>query len=133
MKIGNLLVSAFLMAGLTACATLFESGTPEEIVTKRAQARMDALLQKDVDGLKEAYKYNSPAFREHTSANEYHRYVAGRTMWNFARVKSVSCKEDVCDAVVEINYTLPQIKHPMSSPFEQRWIKVDGQWWIYNK
>lgn len=110
-----------------------DNRSPEEIVTERSQERLDALMKKDLGSLTIALEYTTPSFRQHTKPGEYNSRVAGRGFWNAAKVNSVSCEENVCDVVVDITYTSPQLGVPITRPLDEKWINIDGGWWIYHK
>lgn len=119
---------------LGACSGMAKKDqTPEEAVVERAQARYDALMRKDQDGLEEALTFTSPSYRTFNTVRQYSAVVAGRGMWNDVSVRSAACEEDVCKVTVDLTYTSPQFKLPLTRPFYEKWIKVNDQWWIYHK
>lgn len=113
---------------LSSCATV--PATPEDAVAIRAQQRLDALIAGD---FAKAYSYATPAYRQSVALAAHKPRFAGANMWTKAVVGSVSCEVDVCDVSTLISYTLPQIKFKNTRPMKERWIRVDGQWWIYHK
>lgn len=135
MKLNNLLVTAFAAVGLSACASLgFEDKRPAEvIVAERSQERLDALMEKSTEGLEAALKYTTPSYQKHMTAGRYNVLVAGRGFWNEAKVKSVTCEEDVCDVITLVTYTSPQMGFPVERPLDEKWIKIENNWWIYHK
>lgn len=134
MRIKSTLILAAISINLGACANMFvDNRSPEEIVAERSQERLDALMEKDMKGLATALKYTTPSFRQHTQLGEYNARVAGRGYWNEVKVNKVDCEENVCDVTVDMTYTLPQLGFPTTRPIDEKWIKIDGVWWIYHK
>lgn len=125
-RLATLLTTAFL----TACAGLGVQKTPEEQVTSRAQARLDALLESD---FKKAYKYTSPAYRESYGINNYTRRYAGASSWNKAEVSNVTCEEYRCDVSLRVSYQTFKAGFENTRSMQERWIKVDGDWFLYLK
>ena len=101
---------------------------PEEEVRLRAQAWADALMARDLSG---AYAYTSPNYRQYASSGSYNVFVGGSTSWTSAVVDSVRCQEEVCDVRVMVEYRLPQYKVSNRRPLDYKWLKVDGDWWLY--
>lgn len=135
MKTINKIGLSMAALALSACAGIStqKNKTPEEIVVERAQARYDALMQKDEDGLAKAYTYTSPSFRTYTTVKQYNAKVAGRGMWNKVSVRKAECEESICKVMVDLTYTSPQLKIPLTRPFYEKWIEINDQWWIYHK
>jgi len=113
------------MLGLAACATVPK--TPEEAVTARAQAYLDALLAQDVG---KAYQFTSPGYRELNNIERYRLRIAGIGAWTAGEVGAVSCEENVCDVELMVSYRLIRERMENTRPLNQRWIKSDGNWWI---
>ncbi len=122
------------VAASSGCAGLMQDNrTPEEIVAERAQERYDGLMQKNMEGLGEAFKFTTPSFRQYTTPEQYNARVAGRGMWNAAKVNKVTCEEDVCDVVIDVTYTSPQLGLPITRPLDEKWIRIENEWWVYHK
>ncbi|MCV6622359.1 MAG: hypothetical protein OIF51_11495 [Cellvibrionaceae bacterium] len=134
-KVINKLGLTALTLGLAACANVqYANMTAEEIVKERAQQRYDALMEKSEEGLKKAWEFTTPSYRSYTTHGQYNALVAGRGMWNAAKVTKVECEEDsVCEVTAQVTYTSPQMGIPITRPLENKWIKVDDSWWIYHK
>lgn len=120
------LVTLIFSAG---CA-LQMAKSDEDIVRQKAQQRLDALLAKDFE---KAYSFASPAYRKNVSLNRHKPKVLGATMWIKGEIMSVDCKSDYCDVRSKILYRSPQVRMDLPTEIENRWIKIDGQWWIYHK
>lgn len=134
MKVTQKIGITFLAMALGACAAMPQKNkSPEELVMERAQARYDALMQKDEEGLEKAFSYTTPSFRGYTTSRQYNAKVAGRGMWNEVKVSSVECEESVCKVKVDLTYQTPQFNIPVTRPFFEKWIEIDGNWWIYHK
>lgn len=103
----------------------------EEIVRERSQARLDALLAKDIET---AWGYTTPSYRERTPQPRlYYALMGGSVNWTQARVEKVECAEDACDVITMISYKLKKPPIENTRPLEERWIKVDGEWWIFHR
>ena len=130
-----------------SCATLFQVGlliwltsllagcgepkTAEQIVAERAQARWDALLAGDFET---AYSFATPSYRDLVDAIRFQQGLGGHASWLGAKVREVTCREDVCEAMVRLKYRSPL---PPRMEFEtddiERWLSEDGEWWIFLK
>lgn len=119
------LVAGFLMSG---CAGLGQEKTAEEQVRERAQAWADALLDNDLEG---AYAYTSPNYRDFATVGAYHARIVGAGRWRTAEVTNVECSEDVCDVRLTLEYYARQVNVEVRRPRSYKWVKTDGQWWLY--
>lgn len=125
---------ALVAAGalLSACAS-FQT-KPEDAVTKRANARWQALLKGD---MVKAYTYSASGFRAVVDIEGFKRRtgIAGR--WLGARVTNVSCDTPVrCKVVINLEFStlIPGFsKDRMSTHIDETWLFEDGQWWIFQK
>jgi hypothetical protein len=126
---GNTLVLAVMMAtSLAGCTSLGLFQTPEERVQHRAQARLDALLARDI---KKAFSFLTPAFRETTTWQRYSGKYAGVTQWRAVGVNSVECDVDRCDVNTFVTYQMVRPKVENTRSRQEVWINVDGQWYFY--
>ncbi|MDO3385238.1 hypothetical protein QWI17_05225 [Gilvimarinus sp. SDUM040013] len=123
----SLLFATLIVAG---CAGQFKSSTPEETVGRLAQERLDALLAKD---LEKAYEFTSPAYRSSVSLARYKPHVAGAAGWKSGKIDSVSCEEQLCDVRYIVTYRTAFIKTDLTTQINERWINIDGNWWLYQK
>lgn len=111
--------------GLTTTAKTENAQVTEQKVMARAQARWNALLAKDLD---KAYDFLSPAMRS-TMSRDVYKLRINPSFWRGAKVKSATCREEVCDVKVEIaimaleNLSVDQV-------LEEKWIFNQGQWWF---
>lgn len=119
--------AALLLAG---CAALSTPKTAEDQVAQRAQERLDALLEWDLD---KVIQYTTPAYRKDLNKNHYASRYLGVGNWTEARVESVSCEESACDVKVLVTYELKRPKITNTRPLQERWIEVDKQWYIYER
>lgn len=128
-------VAGLAMLGLLGgCATMGGGSSATDQVTRRVEARYAALVAKDY---RKAYEFLTPAYRQgmpfisHQSA---HRPLA---TYVSAKVLSVACVSDTaCDAEIEIAYTDVEgvrfkPKGVVTSVHPERWVKIDGQWWLH--
>jgi hypothetical protein len=117
---------------LGACATVPTS--PQEALALRAQARYDALIAKNY---KQVYEFFAPSYRERISYESWVGSRAPRASFLSAKVVNVKClSDDACDLQVESTYQAPRgvkasPKGVIERVTEQRWVRVDGEWWLY--
>jgi len=130
MKIKYILASAcvaVLVAG--GCATTPE---PEETIEERAQARWDALIERNTG---QAWEYYTPGYRETVDRRDFAYSIANRPVrWVQAEVRDADCGEERCTVRTELGYTLPSAPHGLSRQVQRRtieetWVRIDGQWW----
>ena len=119
------LLTGLLLAG---CAGLFTEKPAEERVRERAQAWADALLD---DDLERAYAFTSPNYRSFAGVGSYHARIVGAGVWKSAEVSEVVCEETVCDVTFTLNYFSRPANVDVVRPRTYRWVKTDGQWWLY--
>lgn len=117
---------------LAACASN-SAKTPEQIVAERAEARWQHLIKQDFAG---AYAYLTPAYRDVVPEAQYRRRFGSAGAWTNAIVHEVKCEPEACTVKVRIttklhlpNFAarLPEI----SSYIDERWVREDGQWWLF--
>lgn len=121
-----------LLVTLTACSS-FAPRTDAERVEARAQQRLDLLLKGDVE---KAYTFMTPGYRTANSIDHFRaNFAAGISRLVTAKVRSVTCpEEDVCTVISDITYNhvsaLGGKPIPIERATQERWIKVDDQWWF---
>lgn len=115
---------------LAACAGMGAPKTPEEVVAQRAQAHMDLLL---AGNFEKALNYTTPAYRTGRGITDYTRRHAGTGSWNKAEVSSVTCTGDRCEVAIEVTYQTFGSGFENTRSREERWIRVDGSWFVYLK
>ena len=125
----------FLLASclLQACA---DNRLPEEIVSERAQTRLDLLIEEK--DLEKAYKkYTTPAYRDRTTLAYYQTRWLGTANWLEAKVsdETVSCTDDVCEMKVLVTYKvgIKGVKLESTRAMDEKWVKVDNKWYIYHR
>lgn len=101
---------------------------PEETVNIRAQAWADALMARNIEA---AYGFTTPAYREYSSTKRYNSMVRGSLRWSAAAVESVQCDEEVCTVRVVVDYEVKRYGIKNRRPIEYKWLKIEGQWWLY--
>jgi hypothetical protein len=125
-------VLAVLVAALAAgCASIGVGGTAEDIVRERAQARWDALVERD---WKTAYPFLTPAYRAIVPLKRYGNQFSGPLQWESAKVQDVKCEEARCTVRVEIAFRMMVPGHTdrLSSTFmDEVWVLEEGQWYKY--
>jgi hypothetical protein len=123
---------AALVFYMSSCATdpAVQAKQDEATVAKRALERWELLIDGRVET---AYDYLSTGYREVTPFSHYMKTVKGVGLWKSAQVQSVKCKDDACDADIEIQM---EIHHPMmrgpartKSVVNEQWVRdKDGFW-----
>ena len=75
----------------------------------------------------------TPAYRTGLGITSYTRRHAGTSSWNKAEVSSVTCESDRCEVAIEVTYQTFGAGFENTRSREERWIKVDGSWYVYLK
>jgi hypothetical protein len=104
------------------------AATPEakrEAVTKRANARWDALIKGDFDA---AYALLSPASRQAVTLEQF-KQRSGRIAYRLAKVDSVDCSSEFCKVKMLITYDHRLMKG-VQTPLEETWVFDQGQPWL---
>ena len=108
--LGGLFAALAVLAG---CASV-ESGTPEEIVKARAEARWKAMVAHD---FKRAYEYLAPSYRAVSSFERYNEKIN-------------------CTVAVRIESQpvgVMNFKGNIVTGDSETWLLEDGKWWLYQK
>lgn len=125
----GLLICAAVLAG---CAGAPNGAVPEQTVEERAQERWNFIVAREYG---EAWNYQTPAFRQSTSREDFaFDMVRRRVRWTDAVVSGAECEGDRCEVAVTVSYT------PVGGPSQFRdmvlsrdrtetWIRLEGQWW----
>lgn len=124
------LVSGLVLLGLAACAT---TGTGEDRVVERAQARWQALLNGDLDT---AYSYYSPGYRATKSRTDFEVELRlKRVKWTSATYREHQCEENRCIVTFDVGY---RVARPVpgldvwdgKSVVRDTWVRSNGEWWF---
>ena len=118
---------------LAACVTLGGGGTPEEQVAALSQSRWSALIKQDFAA---AYAYNSPAYRETVTLDDYKKRFGNAGAWKKAEVLKTECEPERCTVTARLTVVnmipgftkIPEITTELS----EVWVRDQGQWWFYN-
>ena len=124
--IGALCITAAVLAGCAA----FKPATPEEAVTKRAQARWASMMQKD---FAKAYTYFTPYIKATTTQDAYVAELGQGNNWLAADVVGVTCEQQLCKAKVRISVPSPipgKFGDKITTHIDEDWVLVDGDWWF---
>ncbi len=133
MKAG-ILVAATLL--LSACAGVLGGiGSPEVEVGERAKARYAALVARDYETV---YRFFTPGFRQSWGYREYMSARPPIAVHTSAELVSVKCDtQEVCELGVNVTY-IPSTDvrgvpkgAEVSRLNEEKWIRVNGEWWFY--
>lgn len=128
--IASMALAASLLAG---CASTFKPATPEDIVGKRAQQRVELLTEKKYD---QAYEYLAPSYRALNSTQNYRGRFGEGAKWIDPKVANVECPaEDRCTVTVKLKVLVVArgFNQPIDSNMTETWLKEDGQWWYYQR
>lgn len=130
--------TALVVCLLVAVALLLSAcgGAPSEAeqpLEERILARWQHMIDRDFG---QAWDFYSPGFRQANPRDDFARDMLRRPIrWLEVDLHSVECDEDVCDVVISLVYQpvaapagLRSIRVPTRA--EERWIKIDGQWWF---
>ena len=129
----KLSVVSVMCLSVASCASL--SGPPDKQVGERVMARYAALI---ADDYKAAHTFYTPAFRNAVTYRELLLIQPPVAKVVKANLVSVKCDaDDTCDVGVDVTYRMlggirgvPE--GSVSSRYnEERWLRVDGEWCIY--
>ena len=135
-KVSGLVLSLVLILG--GCTTTALKETDEETVSRRATERYDFLIDNNYEA---AYEYLSPGYRLAQSYQQYLGSMGSAVKRVDAEVVNVRCEEEnVCTVDLAVYYFYTPLGwqqregvNPTKRISEEKWIKVDGQWWISKK
>ena len=124
-----ILLATFALAGC-AVSPIGDTGSADpvaakrEAVTKRVQARWDALISGDFGT---AYSLMSPASRESVTLE---KFTAGlrKGAYRKIRIDRVECSGETCDVTLSLTYDHPMMKGLLAT-VEETWIFENGQPW----
>lgn len=111
-------------AVLAGCTTV-PGRSDQEIVRERAGLRWKAIVAGD---LKAAYEMISPGGRS-VMTYEGYRSSIKPGFHKGARIQEVQCASpELCEVRLELEYDY--LGRTTKTPFSEKWIKQDRQWWI---
>lgn len=117
---------------LGACGSLNTVVSPGEdpvtLVKSRAEARWQALIDKDLD---KAYAFFSEGTRQAMSLEQYKQRTKPG-MWRKVEVESAECKDAVCQVKLQITYDHKQWKGVVT-PVGETWLVENGNVWYVLK
>lgn len=128
---GIVLLTIAVLPVLMSCSA--EQQSPSEIVAERAQARWDALVEREFG---EAWEHYTPGFRSTYPREEFNYDMKRRPIrWLEAEVVTVECADERCAARVSVKYDAPgapstQQGMQLRREVEEEWLNVDGDWWF---
>ena len=128
------------LLALSGCSVL-QPLSPEEAVTRRAEAQADALLARDYD---KALSFVNPAYQQSPKAALYKGKHAGTQWWTKVEVREVRCDDvpepERCRVRLFIYANMPragtyagQLGDDVPTSTYVPWIKVDGKWYEYKE
>lgn len=106
----------------------------KEQLKKRIEGRWAALIKRDFS---EAYKYQSPGYRELYSVEQFRGVFGSQVGWLNARIAKLTIKEASAEAVVSVQYNavVPFNSDSGSSvtkgetALDEKWIQDGGVWY----
>ena len=114
------------------CASIGAGSRPaEQVVLERAQARWNALVDRDFAA---AYTYLTAGYRAVVPLAAYRRQTTGPAQWEGAKAHSAKCEASRCIVAVEITFRIGLPGHAdrvQSSFVDETWVLEDGQWFKY--
>lgn len=116
---------------LAGCATLGPAKSAEDIVLQRAQARWNAMVDRD---FATAYKYLTPTYRATVPQRRYANKFQGPVSWESATAKSAKCEEKKCSVLIEISFRTVLPGHhdrQMSTHFDETWVLEEAEWFKF--
>ena len=124
-------VAAVVAAG---CATTGGGLAPdspaamkEKVVAERANARWQALIERDYGGPTRIF---SPASREATSLSKYQAQIQA-IEYRAVTIDKVECVAEVCKVMLTLTYDFPPAKaRGVVTPLDENWIIDQGQAWF---
>jgi len=120
------------VAVAAGCASIGAGSRPaEQVVLERAQARWNALVERDWNA---AYPYLTPAYRAVVPLKRYGNQFTGPVQWESAKAQSAACEEKRCTVKVEITFRalLPGHMDRVSSTYlDETWVLEDGEWYKF--
>jgi hypothetical protein len=114
------------------CASIGAGPRPaEQVVLERAQARWNALVERDFAA---AYPYLTSGYRAVVPLQAYRRQSTGPAQWEGAKAQSAKCEAARCIVTVEITFRLGLPGHAdrvQSAFVDETWVLEDGQWYKF--
>ena len=130
----NRLLALLATLSVQGCTTVTDNRPPEEIVVERAAVHLELLREQQWE---QALSYTTPGFRSQTTPEQYSGRYGGVWMWKETRVGDVSCDgqpvTDRCKVQTYRTVSSPHFQGDIEHYSPKVWIKVDGQWFIYEK
>jgi len=124
--------AGIFMAVAAGCASIGAGSRPaEQVVLERAQARWNALVDRDFAA---AYTYLTAGYRAVVPLAAYRRQTTGPAQWEGAKAHSAKCEAARCIVAVEITFRIGLPGHAdrvQSSFVDETWVLEDGQWFKY--
>ena len=118
---------ALAAASLGGCAL---EQSPEEQVRERAQERLELLMAGEFE---KSMRYTTPAYRGSRGLDYYRRAFLGAPSWRGVEGVEAICEDEACDVRFELTYQTLQEGMVNTRTMKERWISLDGQWFIYLK
>lgn len=130
------LIAVLLAAATLSGCAIFDNRPPEEIVSERAQARLDLLLGKDFE---RSYPYMTPGYRAIHTVDQYTVDFAGSGMWTDTSIATVGCTRigeapvTACKVIALVSYKPPRMGYIQTTEVTESWVLLDGRWYLNHK
>jgi len=120
------------IAVAAGCASIGAGSRPaDEVVLERAQARWNALVERD---FATAYPYLTSGYRAVVPLQSYRRQSTGPAQWESAKAQSAKCEAARCIVSVAITFRLGLPGHGdrvQTAYVDETWVLEDGQWYKF--
>lgn len=124
---------------LTACSNRADT-EPKAVITEKAQARWDVRIAGELDKM---YAYLAPSSKVLITEQSYVAKFRNQLMYKKAKVSKIKCDNEkvlseakACDVSVDVTYEFRGMQaggtFENTRPIKEKWIKEDGDWWIYD-
>jgi hypothetical protein len=122
----------------TSAAAPAAGAVDEKLVEQRAVKRWELLIAGKAG---EAYDYLSPGFRALKAREQYVADLQNRPVrWKGVRFTSLDCPPpgEFCDVTLDVDYEMNSPLQgvgviPATGPVTERWIVLDGVWYLVPK
>jgi hypothetical protein len=100
-----------------------------ELVTKRVNARWDAMIRGDLDAV---YALLSPTSKATTTLEQFKR-VTRKEGFREAKIEQIDCDVEVCKVMLKVTYDHPLVKG-IPAPMVETWVFDKGEaWYVFRE
>lgn len=133
MKSAGILMLLVTLLTQVALASVSQAQGDEEILTLRAEARWNALIE---GGYDRAYQFETPAYRAAFSPRIFRTRLGQAAVWTSAKVTRVDIEGDRATVRIFIEYEAlgaNGVPYRNGRPIDENWLRVNGEWWHSSK